>query len=82
MMDSKTTPVQPGPSHDEIAQCASELWTESGCPQGRDEAIWYEAERRLISARRSGALEEAALLLTRRRVRPQQRANGQYRFRL
>jgi Protein of unknown function (DUF2934) len=40
-------------SHDEIAQCARELWTESGQPEGRDQAIWFEAERRLISERRA-----------------------------
>jgi hypothetical protein len=40
------------PTHDEIAQCARALWTESGRPEGRDGAIWLEAEaeRRLISA--------------------------------
>jgi hypothetical protein len=38
------------PSHDEIAQCARELWTESGQPEGRDDAIWLEAETRLLSA--------------------------------
>jgi hypothetical protein len=46
------TETNPSPSHDEIAQCARQLWTESGQPEGRDEAIWYEAERRLISERR------------------------------
>jgi hypothetical protein len=40
------------PTHDEIAQCACALWTESGRPEGRDDAIWLEAERRLTSARR------------------------------
>lgn len=40
-----------GPSHDEIAQCARELWNESGRPEGCDEAIWLDAERRLVSAR-------------------------------
>ena len=48
------------PSHDEIAQCARELWTESGQPEGRDQAIWIEAERRLISERRL-PLEIAAM---------------------
>ena len=41
------------PSHDEIAQCARELWTRSERPEGRDDVIWLEAERRLISARRT-----------------------------
>ena len=47
------TATDSNPSHDEIAQCARELWTESGEPEGRDEAIWFEAERRLISERRA-----------------------------
>jgi hypothetical protein len=40
------------PTHDEIAQSACALWTASGRPEGRDDAIWLEAERRLIAARR------------------------------
>jgi hypothetical protein len=51
------------PRHDEIAQCARELWTESGQPEGRDEAIWFEAERRLISERRA-PLKPAVVLQT------------------
>ena len=43
------------PRHDDIAQCARELWAESGRPSGHDAAIWLEAERRLISARRPPA---------------------------
>jgi hypothetical protein len=46
------TATDTNPNHDEIAQCARQLWTESGQPEGRDEAIWFEAERRLISERR------------------------------
>jgi hypothetical protein len=48
----ETRSVVPMPLHDEIAQCARELWSQSGRPQGHDEAIWLEAERRLIAARR------------------------------
>jgi len=54
------TATDSNPSHDEIAQCARELWTESGQPEGRDEAIWFEAERRLISERRA-PVEPAAV---------------------
>ncbi len=39
------------PSHDEIAQCARELWTEAGHPEGRDDEFWYEGEQRLLAAR-------------------------------
>lgn len=45
-----TAPAQT-PSHDEIAQYARELWHGSGRPTDRDEAIWFEAERQLITAR-------------------------------
>jgi hypothetical protein len=48
------------PCQSEIAQCARELWTESGQPDGRDVEIWLEAERRLISARRVPGMIAAA----------------------
>jgi hypothetical protein len=32
-------------SHDLVAHCAYQIWQESGRPCGRDEAIWFEAER-------------------------------------
>jgi Protein of unknown function (DUF2934) len=38
---------QPAPLHDDIAQCAWDLWVQYGCPAGRDLAIWLEAEQRL-----------------------------------
>jgi hypothetical protein len=34
-------------SHDIVAQRAYHIWQESGRPSGRDEEIWYEAERAL-----------------------------------
>ena len=49
------------PTHDEIAQCARELWTESGRPGGRDEAIWLEAERRLVAARRAPVAKQTPI---------------------
>lgn len=36
------------PSHQEIALHAEALWRTLGCPQGKDEEIWFEAERQLI----------------------------------
>jgi len=39
-------------SSDEIGQCAYELWTSIGCPAGRDNAIWLQAEARLADVRR------------------------------
>ena len=41
--------------HDEIAQCARELWAQQGCPENRDEAIWLEAESRLLASRRGAS---------------------------
>jgi Protein of unknown function (DUF2934) len=48
------------PSHDEIVACAREIWNVSGQPEGRDEEIWMDAERRLISAGRA-PLEAGAI---------------------
>lgn len=39
------------PSHDEIAQCAHELWMEAGQPGGRDDEFWLVSEHRLLSDR-------------------------------
>lgn len=38
------------PLHEEISACARELWRKYGCPVGRDEAIWLEAERQILGA--------------------------------
>jgi|GEM_PF-2189875 Protein of unknown function (DUF2934). len=38
------------PLHEEIAACARELWRKYGCPVGRDEQIWLEAERQLLGS--------------------------------
>jgi hypothetical protein len=34
-------------SHQDIAASARDVWNEKGQPEGRDEEIWFEAERRL-----------------------------------
>ncbi len=44
--------------HEEIAACARELWRNYGCPSGRDEAIWLEAERQLLGVDRDIARAE------------------------
>ena len=41
------------PLHDEIAQCAQDLWVQYGQPAERDQVIWLEAEQRLLSATQS-----------------------------
>lgn len=38
------------PTHQEIEQRAYQLWLEEGCPDGRAQAIWLEAERSLSAA--------------------------------
>jgi hypothetical protein len=43
--DLRTRPLQ-----EDIAACARELWRKYGCPVGRDEQIWLEAERQLLGA--------------------------------
>jgi hypothetical protein len=35
------------PSHEDIAVLAQHIYQEEGCPFGRAEAHWHEAERRL-----------------------------------
>lgn len=44
-MNDSSTLTQP--SHDDIAGKAKELWENYGRPAGRDEEIWFEAERLL-----------------------------------
>jgi len=38
---------RPGPTHDQIAQRAQEIWTRHGCPPGEDRENWFEAEAEL-----------------------------------
>ena len=44
----------PSPTHDEIAQCAHDIWQSRGCPYGCDDEIWFEAEGKL-KARGNGS---------------------------
>jgi len=50
-LTSGTRPVdsQHVPLHNDIAQCAQELWLQYGKPADRDLAIWLEAEHKLFS---------------------------------
>ena len=47
------------PPHQEIAERARALWNKYGCPSGRDEAIWLEAERQLIGTDAEAGLARA-----------------------
>jgi hypothetical protein len=44
---STTRPVSRAFSHEEIAARARAIWEREGRPEGRDEPIWYQAEREL-----------------------------------
>jgi hypothetical protein len=36
------------PSHEAVSQHAREIWLTRGCPEGRDNEIWLEAELQLV----------------------------------
>jgi len=38
-----------GPSHEEISTLAYSIWVSEGCPEGRHDANWHEAERQLLA---------------------------------
>jgi hypothetical protein len=42
---SETADEINGPSHEEIATLAYSIWMSEGCPEGREEANWKEAEQ-------------------------------------
>ncbi len=45
-------PAAPAPSVDAIALRAYQLWCESGCAHGHDQADWFRAERELRAGSR------------------------------
>ena len=47
------------PSHEEVSNRAYELWENYGRPDGRDVEIWFEAERELTQAAKTGTSEPA-----------------------
>ncbi len=56
-----TTNATVASNHDEIAQCARELWTEAGHPEGHDDEFWFAAEERLLMARQVPNVSAAIL---------------------
>jgi hypothetical protein len=44
----KSTIDKPGPSHEEIARRAYQLWEERGKPHGSHEEDWYRAQHELL----------------------------------
>jgi hypothetical protein len=59
-------------SHTCIAECAYYLWMAQGCPEGRSDAIWLEAEA-LVRARAAEAADEQELQSRERGSRKSQR---------
>lgn len=68
------------PTHAEITQRAEILWKNQGCPTGRDEEIWLEAEQQLKKSvpapileedQSDRALEEKAALQKKQAMAPQ-----------
>jgi hypothetical protein len=55
------------PLHDAISRQAEKLWKRYGCPEGRDDEIWREAERQVLGTdaeanqQRGGAVPAAPL---------------------
>ena len=49
MPESKRGAVagRPGPTHEQVAQRAQEIWKRHGCPPGEDKENWFEAEAEL-----------------------------------
>ena len=50
--DSSNSPTAAQPSREQIAIRAELLWKAQGFPSGRDEQIWWEAERQLLDEAR------------------------------
>ena len=44
---TKPTQQRSAPTHEQIALRAQEIWKQRGCPHGRDEQHWHEAEEQL-----------------------------------
>ena len=42
-----TTEQKPALDHGEIARLACQIWQKEGCPPGRDQEYWLQAERQL-----------------------------------
>jgi hypothetical protein len=56
----KPAVVQHQTAREEISRRAEELWKQYGCPEGRDEEIWYEAERQLLGTQTPGTAMDSA----------------------
>ncbi len=43
----ETPATKPGPTHEQIAMRAQDIWKRHGCPPGEDRENWFEAEAEL-----------------------------------
>jgi hypothetical protein len=49
MNESNTLTEKPNePSYEQIAALAYFIWMSEGCPEGRQDANWHDAERQLL----------------------------------
>jgi hypothetical protein len=48
IVDYTTTDGLSDAAHERIAKAAYFIWMSEGCPQGREEAHWQEAQRQLL----------------------------------
>lgn len=46
--DKQRAEIRQQVTQEQISRRAEELWRQYGCPEGRDEAIWLEAEQQLL----------------------------------
>lgn len=46
-MSSQNIDKNGAPAHEEIAACAYLIWINEGCPNGRDQEHWFQAETQL-----------------------------------
>ena len=65
-------------AHEEIARRAYELWEQDGCPEGRSEQHWSEAERQLRGSSFSGSVGGNDARAEARAIKPsaERRANA------
>ena len=55
---SETADEINGPGHEQIATQAYSIWMSEGCPEGREEANWKEAEQQLALERSAAPIIE------------------------
>lgn len=67
--DKQRAEIRQQVSHEQISRRAEELWRQYGCPEGRDEAIWLEAEQQLLGTQNTLANESQFASISERLTR-------------